>query len=486
MKRITFICLTLFLSVFYLHAQKAVISFKADKKCQIIVYEPIDGAYNSRVATHELALAPNTSKYHKVDIETFGIMYLQFPQYQKRCQVFLFPNDSIQISISSQGIKFKGSNESGQQFFHDSFTSRPFADNFQKMQDIVLEYTNHVREIKSVIPAIYNQLMLPYLKKVEELTESSGITPAFSDVLKKEINFRFVPDIISFFNTTLSRKDELYMTTLDEQIIEGQIDSLSHLYTVNKEIMKYDSRLYVIKYLNEYSKNNNYTDSADEKVFGPYKNYLLAPIEMHPDLLGNACIIQLKYDTKEMELLGVREYLNTKFPNHPYTTIVNKQIESIPTLAGRNGKDFNPVFIKKNIGSLSALTKEQELRGKYLFIDLWASWCMPCRKEFNYQKQLHEVLSKFTGIASVYISIDKQQQMGAWEGCINRYQLSGFHLIASEALVQNIQKEIYGTDKMEIPRYVLIAPSGEILHKDLPRPSNYSQLEEALKNIIKP
>lgn len=483
MKRITFICLTLLLSIIYSYAQKATICFKTDMECLVSIYEPIDGAYNNRVATHELALLPNASKCHKVNIETFGIVYLRFSQYQKKCKVFLFPNDYIQISISNQGITFKGNNESGQQFFYDSFTSRPFADNFQKMKDIVQEYTNHVREIKSVIPTIYNQQMLPYLKKVEELTRSSNITLAFSNVLKREINFRFVPYIISLFNTTLSRKDEHYMTTSDRQIMKGQIDSLSHLYDINKEIMKYDSRVYIIRYLNEYSKNNNRPDSVTEKIFGPYKNYLLAPIEMHPDLLGNACIIQLQYDTKEMELFGVREYLNTKFPNHPYTAIVNKQIESI--FAEHDKEDFSPVLIKEDIDSLSTLVKVQELKGKYLFIDLWASWCIPCRKEFNYQKQLHEILSQFTGIASVYISIDKQQK-GAWEGCINRYQLNGFHLLASEALVKDIQKEIYGTDKMEIPRYVLIAPSGKILHKDLPRPSNYPQLKATLKNVIKP
>lgn len=485
MKKITAVCLTLLLSIFSLTAQEATICFKVDKRCQTIIYEPIDGAYNRRVPIHELVLSPDSSQCHKIAITTSGIVYLQFPQYQKTCRVFLFPNDSVEISINNQGLKFKGSNGSGQQFFYDSFTSRPFGDTYQKMQDIIQEYTDHRREIKSVVPTIYNQLMLPYLKKVNELTENSSIMPAFADVLKKEIDFIFIPYLVDFFNVILQKKDDFGIVISDERIIEQQADSLLNLYPINKELLKYDSRLFVIKYLKECGKTKGDFNPNDKKTFGPYKTYLLAPIEMHPDLLGNACMVQLKYNTEEMDLEGVRKYFNREFPNHPYTAIINKQIEAIPAPSGNNEKDFAPVFIEENITSLSALVKTQELKGKYLFIDLWASWCMPCRAEFSYKSKLEELLDTYDNIATVYISIDGAKQEKAWRNCIDYYKLKSFHLRATSALQENIKKEIYKEKKVEIPRYILIGPEGKILNNDLPRPSKYPQLKEALEKVIK-
>lgn len=49
----------------------------------------------------------------------------------------------------------------------------------------------------------------------------------------------------------------------------------------------------------------------------------------------------------------------------------------------------------------------------------------------------------------------------------------------------DIQKQVYGTDRYDIPRYVLISPTGAILHKDLPRPSDYPKLKETLDKLIK-
>ncbi|MCD7939793.1 MAG: hypothetical protein LUH50_06765 [Bacteroides intestinalis] len=124
------------------------------------------------------------------------------------------------------------------------------------------------------------------------------------------------------------------------------------------------------------------------------------------------------------------------------------------------------------------------MKGKFLYLDLWASWCMPCRGEFSYKEQVDTLLNTYKNIATVYVSIDKEKQEKAWLNCIKRYKLDGFHLRASPELQQDIQKLIYGTDTYDIPRYILISPTGKILHKNLSRPSNYPGLKKELDDIL--
>ena len=195
-------------------------------------------------------------------------------------------------------------------------------------------------------------------------------------------------------------------------------------------------------------------------------------------------MVQLMYNTGEMNLQAVQAFLNKEFPKHPYIVLVNKKISEALNLSESKQSEKHVTFIDKIILSLDMLADVPELKGKYIFVDLWASWCMPCRAEFNYQKQLHQVLHDFKDIAIVYVTIDKQQQCSAWKNCIEHYKLDGFHLMATEDLRLDIQQKIYKDASIQIPRYILISPQGNVLHNDLPRPSQYPQLREILSQII--
>lgn len=115
------------------------------------------------------------------------------------------------------------------------------------------------------------------------------------------------------------------------------------------------------------------------------------------------------------------------------------------------------------------------LKGKYIYIDVWATWCMPCRREFPYLKLLEREL-RGRNIAFIGISIDKDLQ--AWKQYVGEGQLTGIQLYAGTGGSFNEQYKISA-----IPRFILIDPQGNILNAYMSRPSDPATLKTIRKHI---
>ena len=115
-----------------------------------------------------------------------------------------------------------------------------------------------------------------------------------------------------------------------------------------------------------------------------------------------------------------------------------------------------------------SLVKLSDLKGKNVYVDVWATWCGPCIREIPSLKEVeHDYENK--NITFISISIDKASDKEKWEKFIEERELGGTQLFAdgewnSEiALAYNIKG---------IPRFLLIDESGKIVKADAPRPSN--------------
>ncbi|MCG2613497.1 TlpA family protein disulfide reductase [Terrimonas sp. NA20] len=124
-------------------------------------------------------------------------------------------------------------------------------------------------------------------------------------------------------------------------------------------------------------------------------------------------------------------------------------------------------------GGTSSLS---DFRGKYVYIDLWASWCGNCPGEVPYLKEL---MRKYEAknIAILSISVDKDA--AKWTDAIKRQKMEGIQLLASDQ-GGSFTKEyaVYG-----IPRYILIDPAGAIVEYNAPRPSDTAALAALLASV---
>ena len=125
-------------------------------------------------------------------------------------------------------------------------------------------------------------------------------------------------------------------------------------------------------------------------------------------------------------------------------------------------------------------TKLSDFKGKYVYIDVWATWCGPCIAEIPFLKKVEE---KYEGknIAFVSISVDVQKDFEKWKKFVKDIQLGGIQLFADKNWNSDFIKS-FGINS--IPRFILIDPSGKVVSADAARPSD-SKLSEQLDALLK-
>jgi len=119
-------------------------------------------------------------------------------------------------------------------------------------------------------------------------------------------------------------------------------------------------------------------------------------------------------------------------------------------------------------------------KGEPLFIDFWFHTCRPCLEEMEKSDPLKDYLHN-NGIELLYISVDNEKLDEKWRSAIKKYELSGYHVRASQALHMDINNN-YGINLY--PRYMLVDADGTIVINRALEPSKeeelFRQIEKAL------
>ena len=130
---------------------------------------------------------------------------------------------------------------------------------------------------------------------------------------------------------------------------------------------------------------------------------------------------------------------------------------------------FSPSFAFRNIDGET--TSLEDLRGKLVYIDLWATWCGPCLREIPALKalesEMHDEDIHFVSIAS---NCDKED----WKNMLVEKELGGIQLFAEEDEQDFHAAYIVNS----IPRFILLDKEGKIIDSNAKRPSNPELKEE--------
>jgi thiol-disulfide isomerase/thioredoxin len=123
-------------------------------------------------------------------------------------------------------------------------------------------------------------------------------------------------------------------------------------------------------------------------------------------------------------------------------------------------------------GNTSSLS---DFRGKYVYIDIWATWCRPCIAQFPYLKKLEKEF-QYKNISFVSISTDDDRRSnGSWEKArdkwitmVRKRNLSGYQLWAGKDDAR-FSREYMITS---IPRFILIDPEGNLIDSNAKSPAD--------------
>lgn len=119
--------------------------------------------------------------------------------------------------------------------------------------------------------------------------------------------------------------------------------------------------------------------------------------------------------------------------------------------------------------------KLSSLRGKYVLVDFWASWCGPCRRENPNMVHLYQKY-KDKGFTIYGVSLDMDR--ASWIEAIAQDRLT-WTQVSDLAYWNSIVVPKYGISG--IPATVLIDKEGKIIAKDLRGPELDAKLQEVLK-----
>jgi thiol-disulfide isomerase/thioredoxin len=118
-------------------------------------------------------------------------------------------------------------------------------------------------------------------------------------------------------------------------------------------------------------------------------------------------------------------------------------------------------------------TSLESLKGKYVYIDVWATWCGPCIKEIPSLQKVEEQY-KDKNIAFVSMSVDTEKDHDKWRTFVAEKKLGGIQLLADKEF-NSAFIQAYGI--MAIPRFILIDPNGTIVNSQAPRPSETALID---------
>ena len=159
------------------------------------------------------------------------------------------------------------------------------------------------------------------------------------------------------------------------------------------------------------------------------------------DRIFRQCVTRPDYVKEYEQVWGELKYLKQGAPAYPF-----------------NFKDVNGKEVRL-----------ADLKGKYIYVDVWATWCGPCNAEIPHLKELEKKLEG-RNICFVGISCDGNKKI--WEKFVKEKGLCGLQLHIGEDKM--FMEAIFCKG---IPRFMLIDREGNYIHGKMSRPSDPGTLK---------
>ncbi|WP_443938279.1 TlpA family protein disulfide reductase [Pedobacter sp. MW01-1-1] len=275
---------------------------------------------------------------------------------------------------------------------------------------------------------------------------------------------------------------DFFITHGDNQ---NNLFSMLYLKKGFKLTLNADITTKTMQYSGDGSVENNFFVAYREKQMQEMKE-LSKSVPLYGDDLAKSI---KESSNKDIELLNqYKENMDPAFYNKQHEAFngrLDNELKRISENTAKRQSLFadlskgtpSPKFTNyENVkGGLSSL---DNFKGKYVFIDIWATWCSPCRAEIPFLKQLEKEYEN-KNIVFISISVDDLEDKDTWKKMIKENKMGGIQLHAPKGREDKFIKEY---KLAGIPRFIIIDKDGNIFHADAPKPSD-PELKKLLSSI---
>ena len=368
--------------------------------------------------------------------------------------MYLEKGDSINVSLDTkefdETIKYSGIGSSKNNFLAEKVLIEEKAD-----IDISKVYAMEEPEFIAVMEDLKNS-------KVKSLESKENLSSEFKTTEKKNIDYDYLINLLNYpsYHKHFAKKAE-FKASDDFMTRFSSID-----YNNSKDYEALDSYKRLVQ--SHYAKKLRDSDNPS-LIFEEVSNAGI-------DDLKEDFSKSLRYDISPSNenLKAFYDGIMKLSSDEKYKEEITVKYDKVSKLA--KGMP-SPAFVEYE-NHKGGTTSLKDLKGKYVYVDVWATWCGPCIREIP---SLKEVEKQFHGknIAFVSTSIDKASAHNTWVEMVKNKELGGIQLMADNDWNSQFVKD-YAIEG--IPRFILIDPDGNIVSADAPRPSN-PKLVELFKEL---
>lgn len=152
-----------------------------------------------------------------------------------------------------------------------------------------------------------------------------------------------------------------------------------------------------------------------------------------------------------------------------YRSCVSKALSLV---RGRDAMDFPMKDVRGAVAHLS------DFKGKVVYVDFWASWCIPCCMQTPFMKVIAEKYASNPQVVCISVSLDSN--LDSWKGILAYDKPSWPQFVAEDGGSQ-IMKD-YGF--RAIPRFMIFDQEGRIVTVNAPRPQNQEEVVGIIDSLL--
>ncbi|GHT83773.1 thiol:disulfide interchange protein [Bacteroidia bacterium] len=226
--------------------------------------------------------------------------------------------------------------------------------------------------------------------------------------------------------------------------------------------------------------NKVFLISQKDSINNLLENVRIDFISSHPSSYYSLDVIFELYSTKKQN----GDVLKSLFDGLSVNVRVSNSGQEIYSLILQREKST-----MTNVSSLEALDKDgtliklSDFEGQYIFIDFWASWCVPCINGFPHLRELYAKY-KDKGLVVINISMDSKRDEQKWLDAIEKNGITEWiHILSCKNKGENNICDLHETGP--IPHYILIDRSGNKIAQWIGFGSDVAKEQDAMfENIF--